>query len=369
MLQLKTPKRLLSLLLSLTALYGCVDPVRVEVPSGEELLVVEGLITDLPEDEPFVRISYSQALGSNSTRPLGFAQVTVCDDLGNTMVMQPEGNGFFRPDPSGESVVRTPGRTYTLEIQLGDATYLSDPVTMQPVADIDDVYFVQETKRILDEQEKEIEQVGFSIRTRYADPVNEPNYYRWQYTGVYRQQTILPFTDDVEQPGDTIISGPGGGGGGGPEPTDDCCNTCWITDLESLYGDISIYQDEFTDGGIIDREVFFLPRDLRFLHRYRFLLRQLSVEESGYEFWRSLLDQRLRQDFLFDREIANTIGNLRNANNPDEIVLGYFGASAAKTREIIFDTSINLEAFTVEDTVRGDCRLLPRSVSVEPPGF
>lgn len=357
--------RLLIPLLAVLALTcSCVDPVTFDSEGGEIFFVVEGLVTDNPDDAIVVRYSYSNAFGTGASRPIPFATVVVFDDLGNVQTLEPQGSGIYQSKVGDNRLVRAPGRSYTLQIRTTEGkTYQSTPAKMLPVAPIEDFRFEETEKKVLNTLGNEVIEYGYNIVAIFNDPAETEDFYRWQYEGTFEIVTKLP--PPPENPNiDTLGTDPTNP----TNPTPDCCTRCWRTDFESDYSELSIFSDEFLNGERIEREVFFLERDRRFLIRYAWTLRQLSLTESDYNFWRSLQEQQENNGSLFAPEVGNTQGNIYNVDDPTEVVLGHFGASSVATYDFVFDRT-NIQRYTISDTLVTDCRNLLRSTATKPDGF
>lgn len=350
----------------LALVLSCVDPITLESEGGDIFFVVEGLVTDHPDDPIQVRYSYSNAFGSGASRPVPFATVVVFDDLGNAQTLEPKGGGIYESIPGNDGIVRAPGRTYTLQIRTQEGkTYQSTPATMFPVAPIEDFRFEERETLVLNPLGNEVTRFGYDIVSVFQDPAETHDFYRWQYEGTFEIVTKLPAPS--EQPGsDSLNTDPTDPST--PPPTPDCCTLCWRTDFESDYSELSILDDEFLNGERIEQTTFFLERDRRFLIRYAFTLRQLSLSESGYQFWKSLKEQQENTGGLFSQEIGNTQGNIYNVDDPEEVVLGHFGASSVATYDFVFDRT-NIQRFIISDTLITDCRNLLRSTATRPEGF
>ena len=62
-----------------------------------------------------------------------------------------------------------------------------------------------------------------------------------------------------------------------------------------------------------------------------------AMEARSFNFWQQTVDQLEKGDGIFDAPFAPIIGNIRNVDDPEEIVLGYFNAYAKSTATICFD--------------------------------
>ncbi len=131
---------LLALMLLLT---GCVTEFIPQITEEEEMLVVEGLITDRLGKNT-IKLSKSMPLGVRSdARPLGGCFVSIKDDFGNFTWLKESVPGTYVTDSLlFRGIV---GRFYTLHISVPEGSrminYESFPVEMKPVPPIDGLYY------------------------------------------------------------------------------------------------------------------------------------------------------------------------------------------------------------------------------------
>jgi hypothetical protein len=167
------------LLLLLVALKGCVVPYIPEPPENDQLLVVEGLISDQAEVNT-IKISRSRPLWTHqSPVNLTGCKVWISDDLGLTHNLKETPNGKYITDPSvfkGKI-----GRKYTLHIRTnadnGNLNYESFPMLLKSVPEIDCLYY---KKRTFISNHFPIE--GCQIFLDTHDPIDSCHFYRWTYS-------------------------------------------------------------------------------------------------------------------------------------------------------------------------------------------
>ncbi|MFZ5999848.1 MAG: DUF4249 family protein, partial [Bacteroidota bacterium] len=67
--------------------------------------------------------------------------------------------------------------------------------------------------------------------------------------------------------------------------------------------------------------------DWSFLERHYFTVYQSSITDEAYEYWRKVNVLANQVGSIFDTPPALIVGNVKNAANPDEMVLGFFQAA------------------------------------------
>ncbi|MCJ7449940.1 MAG: DUF4249 domain-containing protein [Bacteroidales bacterium] len=170
------PKQQLLLLILLFLFNSCIVPYIPVVDEEEELLVVEGIITDQPGINT-IRLAKSIPLWeSQVAKPVKGFKVWLTDDLGNINNLKETVNGKYITDSAkfkGET-----GRTYTLHItSSGNHNYESFPVEMIPVPPVDTLYYEKESYEL-----SHMFVEGCSIYLDTHDPTNNCNFYRWKYS-------------------------------------------------------------------------------------------------------------------------------------------------------------------------------------------
>ncbi|GAA4403532.1 hypothetical protein GCM10023187_19690 [Nibrella viscosa] len=295
-------KWLLIGLLPAGILLSCVDEVQLPIRQAEPQLVVEGTITN--ESPPYmVRLTYTGAFENISLRPketpISNAVVTIRDDAGQSTGLigitgQP---GYYQTtDPSFVGQV---GRTYTLSVTLPNGKrYMSRPEKMLPVPAIDTVY----SEFISTDNVQTPYRYRVYIDTK--DPADQPNFYRWE--GLFyslRPSTGSPCT---------------------PFSRDICNDRCWVP---VTIRTVNISSDQLVNGNTVQKRL--IMESLVFATGPQlFEVRQYSLTREAYQFWKRFGEQQTRVGTIFDPLPAPITGNVVNTTDPDDLALGYFGASA-----------------------------------------
>ena len=289
----------------LTLISGCIKQFIPAVSEDQNMLVVEGLITDQPGHNT-IKLTTSMPLGLPSqTKPLPGCVVTVSDDLGNVFSLNETDAGIYNPDPSFHGVV---GRSYTLRIKTditrSNRSYQSPPVLMKPVPPIDSIYYdkVVLSRSIFDGHPTG---EGCQIYLNTIDPENNCKYYRWEYIETWEMR--LPY----------IVPN----------------NVCWVSsnsDHINIKNTTSLTEDR------IERLPINLVTNLtdRLKVRYSILVNQYSIDEEEFSYWDKLQKTVEQVGSLYDMTPASVPSNISCVEKPSEAVLGYFSVSAVKSKRI-----------------------------------
>ena len=127
------------ILVLLMAMNGCIEPYDPDIEKYDELLVVDGTITE--GSGPFiVRLSRSSSYNSIYIFPEEGAQVRILDDQGNESILVENDPGIYATEPGYlEGVV---GRSYSVDIATTNGNhYMSEPVKMKHAPAIEELYY------------------------------------------------------------------------------------------------------------------------------------------------------------------------------------------------------------------------------------
>jgi hypothetical protein len=341
--------RRLLLFIGLCVSLSCVDPIDLKLASENERLVVEGVITSAPG--PYtIRLSSSLPFDNTQVLPAYFkgkagAMVVISDNVGNRIPLTEKKAGIYETPAGFNSTI---GNTYTLSIQLSDGSeYESMPETLTATPVLDSVHHEYITyKRLLRNSQGsfvEVSATGFRLAGQWSDPAGTPNYYRWELSGIFEFFSIT----DV--------------------PT---IKQCWAP-LDRLESTVLVGNDEFYDGRktVNDLAIILYDRPTQFLAT----VTQYSLSENAHNFWKSYQAQQFNTGSIFDPAPAPIVGNIRSLTNPEEKVLGFFGASGISVKKLLinrFKSSGLVSPTPYKEPLPGDCRLHePKATNVKPPGF
>ena len=156
---------------------SCVEPYEHETDEYQEVLVVEGAITNQPG--PYtIHLSRTIPIESNELKKEEGAIVTISDDKGHSEILKETAPGTYTTDSNGIQGVT--GNEYVLSIQTADGnSYESEAVTLNPVPEIERIY--AEYKEIFSfDQGKMVDGIEINLDTKPWDP--EKKYYlKWDY--------------------------------------------------------------------------------------------------------------------------------------------------------------------------------------------
>jgi hypothetical protein len=293
---------------------GCIEPYTPEIDKYEDILIIDGLITDQPYS--IVRLSRGSYYNQSESIPEGGATVIIGDDLGNVISMYEESPGIYRSlDPDFEGII---GRNYRIYVYTDDDQgYESDFVELKKVPEIENLYTEFGEKAVGTDLEK-----GFYVYVDTYDPDNETRYYRYEFEETW--EFSVPYTSFFELVGRTI------------QMRSVINRQCWRTELGS---DILLASSEKMESDMIRHfPVHFVSIvGSRLSRRYSILVRQYSVNAEAYVFWNQLKINNQNLGTLFDKQPAQIYGNIHSMDGNEAPVLGFFEASSMKSKRIFLE--------------------------------
>jgi hypothetical protein len=350
-------KRFICLLYILFLLpFSCIDPYNLALEEGEQLLSVEGYINTMPGPHT-IRLTRTDTYGSvfeGLIRPVRQAQVNVRDSEGLvTFLQETEEPGVYQTPEGFQAKI---GLSYTLQIKLlNGREYTSFPERVNSVPQIDSLS-VRSVSLATDN--RLLDRVGVQIIANFRDPADQSNYYYWRTTqSVY---VVVANPEQYTNPPDHPTNPRG------PNPKD-CCSICYLIENNRIQNFSHASDDEFNGLNTRQSVAFIEDNGSRFRMTFRTEIIQMGVSAEAHRFLR-LIDQQLSiTGSVFDQPPANIRGNMISLDDPDELVLGYFIAAGAQSREIYINNE-DLEFTATPRVIADDCRVVPRA-TIEPPSF
>jgi hypothetical protein len=298
-------------------LMACVDRVDLKLDGQSNLLVVDGLVTDQPG--PYtVRLSRSlnfdnSGIATTYFAPEKKAEVSIVRQVNGAVQRFPlieSEAGVYQTDSA--SLRGIAGETYFVEIRTADGrTYQSTPETMAATPILEKITPTLKITNELSQSTSALQEVwSFDIAITTSDPAAEANYYRWKSKGIIE---FFTYTDN-----------------GGFQ--------CWVN-YEPLETQLAISDDKYVNGSQFIKSVGTAPYER--ITRFRANIDQYSLTKNAYEFWDKIRVQQANTGSLFDAAPAQIVGNMsRTDKDSDEIVLGYFGASAVSHLGLTFERGL-----------------------------
>jgi hypothetical protein len=345
---------------------ACIDPLKVdEIGDTRRVLVVDGLITDLPEPN-YVRLFYSHRLKTDrlaAFEPVKNAIVSVVDGDGNEYYLAEATPGVYATNP--EVFRGQVGKSYRINIRTTDQDeYASELQELKPAGSIERIYF--------DPGNSNAEDLALSVIVDGRGTPGAENLFRWRWTAVYKAKANPELKVTPTPGGDIPTPEPCSGyrfAGGQLVEFGECtCCFCWSYDYsEGAFVSKNTFVSESVFRNQLLGSVSVTP--MHFFEKFWIEVQQLSLSQEVYDFWSLVEKQQKGASDIFQPNAIKIKGNVRSVINPDEEVLGYFGVSGVTS----YSTFVGRDEFPFDiappDIVPFSCLDYFKNPTTEEPAF
>jgi hypothetical protein len=347
--------RLVSCLLLLFVVAACVDLEDLTLRSTANVIVVDGTITNLAEPQ-VIRLNRSKPdpmTGKSSFLALTRASVEVIVDSTQIVAAHETVDGIYQLPSDFRGQV---SHAYQLRFTLSDGTrYRSSQQIMQAVPSIDKLSARFNPTSLPAGVFEGNFRSGFDMFIDTQDPINQQNYYRWDWNLFEKQDwcqscsqgyympnklslvssypNILVYQTQPDLLEDCFAAPTDNLFGGAHEKTpafsnDYVCRTqCW----DIIYGStLSLFSDAYSNGGrITNRNVCQVPYYTQ--NPALVNVRQGSLTADAYRYFSLLQQQTQNTGGLADTPPTSLAGNVYNTANKQDKAVGYFTTQAVST--------------------------------------
>ncbi|MEQ8552570.1 MAG: DUF4249 domain-containing protein [Cyclobacteriaceae bacterium] len=294
---------------------SCIESYPVEPRDFDRAMVVEGYFTDEAKAHK-VKLSYTREVGDLNNKPLENAEVWVEGSDGSRIVFSEIRPGYYETD---SSVFGRSGISYQLRIKLPSGSqYTSSPQRLLDSPPIDSIYHKYKELIVVPEQPV-YPGIQFFVSTH--DPFDQAKHYRYEWEETYEIRPPFPSIYEFFDDPDTVYLR--------REQIHICYTTEYSNDI-ILGSTSSLVNNQLT--GLNIRYITNQTDHLKYA--YSLLVKQYSISNSAYIFYRNLLDRNENAGSLFDVQLGALIGNIKSLTNEEEVVLGMFevaGTSSQRT--------------------------------------
>jgi hypothetical protein len=300
---------------------GCLEPISLpDVSSG--YLVVEARFTNDPGVNQVILLFAGNV--NEDSNPVTEASVYITDDLGVTGWFEETEDGKYLPQ--NHDFPGIAGRKYVLNIELaGGRHYQSDTCLLLDVPPIKD--FCWDLKQAPSpDHTRWIHGLEFRIDT--YDPVNLPRYFMWTYDEIWETHVPHPVLDIYK-------------GNGRFEAVENPIRRCFIYN-ENAHIRLQSTGDQ-SETILRNFPIAFISNESKRLWmKYRIKVYQYNLSDEAYFYHEQLQESTDGTGSIFDKQPSTHKGNIRNKENPLEMVMGYFTVSGVSTRSITIDPQQDL---------------------------
>jgi len=281
-------------------------------------LVISAHLTNQP-GEQVIEISRSAPLNYPSFDPVSGSLAEVIREDGEVKVFSESEPGYYKAILD-EPFLQT-GSSYMVHVITPDGNvYESVFDKLRPAPAIDSLYYEVETNSFSSESDT-ISGIRFYLDFTYDD--EDYKYIRWDLTETYEYHNSVDLDYFYLDPDHYIDS----------VPDTSIYTICYITNELFQINSMSLGSLDF--GHYVKKPFSFVPNDeqeQKLHHKYSLHVRQYSLGEEAFYYWNELKKNSQEQGWLFDRQPALLESNIRNVNDENEYVLGFFSMAGMVER-------------------------------------
>jgi hypothetical protein len=296
---------------------SCIRSYEPEILAADEKkYVITGQLTD-EDGSQSINVSLSSPIQSPQYIPVLGCQVNIVDDKGHTFPMGDEGNGNY--NNTIDPVVLQAGIAFKIEVTTPEGDFItSDFDTLTRGPEVDSVYYIRGEKSYNPAAPPVL---GIQFYLDLDAAPTDSRYYRWEVIETWEYHTPLA----LEWYYDGTIHH--------VTPPDSSRMVCWRT---LRVPDIFTLTTDNLDENKYDHYSFHFVNNLnnRLAYGYSLLVRQFALSRAAFIYYEDLRVNSNPNGGLYDRQPLAIRGNLHNLTHPEKDVLGFFAASAARSKRI-----------------------------------
>jgi len=304
---------------------SCLERYWPDVDKYDELLVVDGLISDAPG--PYqVKLSLSSNLDELIYNPLPNAVVTIEDDLGNLIHLSESGKGNYETPAEFQAAT---GRSYRLLVQTPEGgDYETEFQQLKEAPEIDSLYADAE---IRDTRNPDQPIGGYQFFVDVKPENNEEGFYFWRMEEAYMYRSAFYINYIYDGTMREMFN----------------TDSVYLCYGQGKRSEIYTYDTKnLTDKNIDQLPLTFVSNQTpRLSMRYCLLVKQYFISEEAYHYWNGIEKQRGDQGSLYSKQPYQIAGNLKNKSNPEEPVLGFFIVGGVKEKKIFVSRPAGVPIF------------------------
>jgi Domain of unknown function (DUF4249) len=317
-MNIKQLKTYFSILL-IICLQSCIDTYDVDFNQKNNVLVVEGFLTDDYTNPDTIKIQYSVFADENTfTRPISSAKASIISQSGKeTSLIEQRVGGFLPP----KDFRINSAEKYALRFSLPNGQqYESSFEQISVTPPILKAYDRFNPQSKLSEDGKKFLSAN-EVYVDFQDIPKQKNFYLWRYTHFERIVHCLTCYASQYEPKSDKCSIKLPSFNRTPYYDYQCAGECYAIIPSKQF---SVASDVVSDGEVVSGQ---LIAKIPYHYMYGCLveIQQMTISPQMYSFFRNLDLQGTSNGGLADTPAAAIVGNINNLSNSSEKVIGYFG--------------------------------------------
>ena len=304
-----------TIVLLLLVCSSCIDPFDPVIHETQEVLVIDGMISDRPGNYQ-VSVSISSPYNNPKFWSVDGCVVTVEDDQGNIQFYDNVGQGKY--EAWLEPPFLAAGKSYAVQVRTpNNQTYRSLYDTLLTCPPVDSLYYFQQNSGGTDPNDI---WNGIQFYNDVRGGVDGTRNYRWRATATWEYHA--PYTAQYIWYN-----------GGSVPNIVDSVHACYLT--ETIERVFAASTQLLTENSIYQNQLHYISDQTpRLSERYSLLLEQHSLSDQAFAYWEKIAAQSASGASLYETQPASSQGNLYNVQQPREKVLGCFYATQIKEERI-----------------------------------
>lgn len=292
--------KLTVIILSAIAIAGCVKEYAVPGLKYNDMIVIDGILTD--GGEAHVKISHTYNSATNRTSRCSGAEVTITDSDGRvyTLIEDKRDEGTYSGAP--DEIKAQVGKSYQLKVTYEGTTYLSPMEEMLAVPEISGASFAYS-----DDND------GVWVNASMSGDNDGTRYFAWAYDETWKFQTPYITARLLDN------------------------HICYMT--KTSKGILTATTESMTDNRLDNSRVYFISFDNdRLAMRYSTMLKLQSVSRNTYLYLEHAKELNVNNGSLFDPIPSSVNGNILSEDGT-VAALGNFQVSAQSQKRLYIDYS------------------------------
>jgi len=309
-------------------LTGCQEEIDLQSRQFKSEVYVDGGITNEPG--PYrVKIFRSARLDDPERIPYTNCHVSIQQESGESETLAETEPGVYQS--SSEGIRGRIGNSYRIVFETpGGETYQSDYTEMKTPVKIDTVYGKTEKVEKLNPI-NDLDGYQFYVSTQQG---NDDSYLLWKMEETYEYTSDYRFAGTMYRGERNVV-----------DEGKDSLYRCWKTQNVNQIFTANTHQ--LQTPSITNKPLHYVDnRSKRLQYRYSLKVKQYTINRDAYTFWDNVKEQIAAGDFLSVRQPFQIPGNVYNAEDEEEVVLGYFNVASVDQRRIFIRPEMTLKLRT-----------------------
>jgi len=304
---------------------SCIDPVAPEFDYIEDLVIIDGIASTIPGNTfVSIRTSYLD-YGVYKSRFVSGSRVALINEASGTRLSLEESESqYVAPF---DFVIQEASEWYIEATLPGGKTFKSTPEKAPISVSIQSIDYTYKKELEYDEI-KNVYIPGHEVRIDFQDPQEIENYYYYQYRTFEPEAYCAICFDGVLRFGECVSVA------NNRRALDYYTYSCSVPCWKIRYNEgISIFDDTFTNGKDVKNLVV---ANVPLYGKSKVLVEvlQLNITESAHKYYKTVKDVVNNNSSLNAPLPSALIGNLYNADDSEEAVLGRFTVASGSTRSV-----------------------------------